>query len=291
MFNEKPTLFHSGCTGMSHLINGLRRLHRKAVVYSLHKQELMRVLLHHFLLLLCFFPVVLQGNAQTIDTIVGSDDFPQTSLEIEGCTICKYDFHYGSTFSYTPSEAGENCLSSAKDQYIGFVTNTSGDVSFLLETFACISGNGLKVGLYDEFSQQVYDCFEPEQQVYRFANLTPNALYFLRLAGIDDDACGFNFNFLSGILARPSCATGVATSTSIESLGLEIFQSSAATLEVIAPTHGSKLSLVDLLGREVFSATLQQDINQLYVDHLVAGTYFVIVRNGAQTMSKQWVKR
>jgi len=36
---------------------------------------------------------------------------------------------------------------------------------------------------------------------------------------------------------------------------------------------------------------LQQDINQLNVDQLAAGTYFVMLRKGAQTASMKWVKR
>ena len=84
---------------------------------------------------------------------------------------------------------------------------------------------------------------------------------------------------------------GSLSARSIQSLGFSIKQLNESLLEINAPSFGWNLSLVDLLGREVYSTPLQQDSNQLFVGDLLPGTYFIVVQNESEMASEKWVKR
>lgn len=163
----------------------------------------MKVHIQVFLILFFFFPSTYQSNAQNIDTIFGCDDFPQSAAEISSCTICNFDILYGTTFPFTPSPDAGWCGSVENDQYIGFVVGPSGEVVFSIESFGCLQGQGVQVGIYDQNNQLVGDCFNqvtPSQpQGFSASNLTPNTTYFLRIDGFAGDGCEFNIQAISGL--------------------------------------------------------------------------------------------
>jgi len=85
--------------------------------------------------------------------------------------------------------------------------------------------------------------------------------------------------------------TCTSSTASIKELGFEVRQLSTSLLEVNAPSYGWNLKLIDVLGREVYNTPLQGDANQIAVDHLLPGTYFLMVQNGSRRASEKWVKR
>lgn len=83
----------------------------------------------------------------------------------------------------------------------------------------------------------------------------------------------------------------LSNTQSIQQLGFQITPISSSVLEVTAPSYGWQLRIIDILGREVLTTTLQRDANQLFVGDLLPGTYFLVAQNGSQRASNKWVKR
>jgi len=250
----------------------------------------MKLHLQSFSIYVFAFLIAVQGQAQATDTIIGADNFPQTQLEIEACTICSYDIFYGATFPYTPSNDNNDCSSDEKDQYIGFVTNNAGAVSFVITSFGCLTGPGLEIGLYDGSNQKVNNCFDPQQQQYSYDNLIPNAQYYIRVAGKSRDECAFYFQAISGFKAVASCAATASTTTTVQDFGFNIHQSSASTLQISGSKSGWQIKVLDVLGRPVLNENTTQNQNHLFVGDLAPGPYFIVVQNGNQLASQKWVK-
>ncbi len=170
----------------------------------------MNQILRYSIFLLSLF-VATTSLSQTIDTIFGCDDIPPLGTG-PVCTICNFDVLYGTTFPFTPSPDAGWCGTIENDQYIGFVAGPTGSVVFQMETFNCVTGNGLQVGIYDQGNNLVGDCFNQvfpgTPQIFTANALTPGEVYYIRIDGFAGDGCEFFIQVIAGLLNQPPAPAG-----------------------------------------------------------------------------------
>ncbi len=172
----------------------------------------MHQFLRFTLVLITFLSFFRVGTAQTVDTIFGCDEIPNTPLAGAACTICNFDILYGTTFPFTPSPDAGWCGSIENDQYIGFVAGPTGSVVFQIETFGCVTGNGVQVGIYDANNSLVGDCFNQvfpgTPQIFTAGGLNPGEVYYMRIDGFAGDGCEFLIQVISGLITAGPDAPG-----------------------------------------------------------------------------------
>jgi len=156
----------------------------------------------HFIAILIILSASIQSYGQTVDTIFGCDEIPSIGFDTD-CTMCSFDILYGTSAGFTASPAAGWCGSVENDQYIGFVIGPTGTLVFEMQTFNCLNGNGLEVGIYDQHNNLVGDCFNlllpGFPQVFTADGLIPGTLYYIRIDGFDADHCEFNIQIISGL--------------------------------------------------------------------------------------------
>lgn len=164
------------------------------------------------LALFTLFSIFSLGKAQTIDTIFGCDEIPNSPLAGASCTICNFDILYGTTFPFSASPDAGWCGSVENDQYIGFVAGPTGAVVFQMETFGCLNGQGVQVGIYDASNTLVGDCFNQvtpgNPQIFTASGLTPGTIYYMRIDGFAGDGCEFFIQVISGLISAGPDAPG-----------------------------------------------------------------------------------
>ncbi|MFK8056756.1 MAG: gliding motility-associated C-terminal domain-containing protein [Saprospiraceae bacterium] len=172
----------------------------------------MHRLLRFSLVFITLFSFIRLASAQTVDTIFGCDEIPNSPLAGAACTICNFDILYGTTFPFTPSPDAGWCGSIENDQYIGFVAGPTGSVVFEMSTFGCVSGQGVQVGIYDADNSLVGDCFNQVMpgtpQIFTAGGLTPGTVYYMRIDGFAGDGCEFNIQVISGLISTGPDAPG-----------------------------------------------------------------------------------
>ena len=172
----------------------------------------MHQFLRFALVIVAFLSFFRIGSAQTVDTIFGCDEIPNSPLAGAACTICAFDILYGSTFPFTASPTAGWCGTIENDQYIGFVAGPTGTVVFEMSTFGCINGNGVQVGIYDESNSLVGDCFNQVfpgmPQIFTAGGLMPGTVYYMRIDGFAGDGCEFNIRVISGLISMGPGAPG-----------------------------------------------------------------------------------
>ncbi len=171
----------------------------------------------HQFLRFAFFIIALTsffriGTSQTIDTIFGCDEIPNSPLAGASCTICNFDILYGSTFPFTASDPAGWCGTIENDQYIGFVAGPTGSVVFEMTTFNCVNSNGVQVGIYDSNNSLVGDClgqvFPNMPEIFTAGGLNPGEVYYMRIDGFAGDGCEFNIRVISGLISMGPDAPG-----------------------------------------------------------------------------------
>ena len=172
----------------------------------------MRPVLRVLVLLLAFFNFHAAFAQGGVDTIFGCDEIPPTPAAGVSCTICNFQQLYGTTTPFTASDPAGWCGTIENDQYIGFVAGPSGAVTFEIQTFNCMNGQGVQVGIYDQDNSLVGDCFNQvfpgTPQVFTGGGLTPGEVYYMRIDGFSGDNCEFLITVISGLISAGPDAPG-----------------------------------------------------------------------------------